>query len=194
MIKPKRVIEILKLNKLKKRIEHLPVKKKVLLALATVITTVFCITMVSLAVVKTNADGKKPDPAYARTVFLEKGSLEDLVTLNGNVGSARVFVVTSELESKVTAVHVKVGDKVNAGDVICELDTTEITKQIREKKKQLAEEKAALKQEVKNAQASLGKIPASRKDAETSNDVLIGKAKKAQKTAAAHYRNKETNY
>lgn len=194
MIKPKRVIEILKLNKLKKRIEHLPTKKKVLLALATVITTVFCITMVSLAVVKTNADGENPDSAYARTVFLEKGSLEDLVTLNGNVGSARVSVVTSELESKVTAVHVKVGDKVNAGDVICELDTTEITKQIREKKKQLAEEKTALKQEVKNAQASLDNISASRKDVEASNDALISNAKKAQKTAAANYRNKETSY
>ena len=70
---------------------------------------------------------------YVRTTTLTKTSLEDSVTVTGTVASGReasVTVADNAKTYKVATVEVEVGDTVQAGDVICTLDTTDLQKQI----------------------------------------------------------------
>ena len=70
-----------------------------------------------------------------------KNDLEKTMIVNGVVESAvKDSVITTELtEYKVTALHYKLGDYVNAGDIVCELDTTELEKEIAELEKEIAD-------------------------------------------------------
>lgn len=70
---------------------------------------------------------------YVRTTTLTKTSLEDSVTVTGTVASgseASVTVADNAKTYKVATVEVEVGDTVQAGDVICTLDTSDLEKQI----------------------------------------------------------------
>ena len=70
---------------------------------------------------------------YVRTTTLTKTSLEDSVTVTGIVASgseASVTVADNAKTYKVASVEVEVGDEVQAGDVICTLDTSDLEKQI----------------------------------------------------------------
>lgn len=70
---------------------------------------------------------------YVRTTTLTKTSLEDSVTVTGTVASgseASVTVADNAKTYKVASVEVEVGDEVQAGDVICTLDTSDLEKQI----------------------------------------------------------------
>lgn len=70
---------------------------------------------------------------YIRTTTLQKGSLNDSVTVNGTVVSgdeADVTVSDSVKTYKVATVEAEVGDTVQEGDVIATLDTTDLQKQI----------------------------------------------------------------
>lgn len=70
---------------------------------------------------------------YVRTTTLARTSLEDSVTVTGTVASGReasVTVADNAKTYKVATVEVEVGDTVQAGDVICTLDTTDLQKQI----------------------------------------------------------------
>lgn len=71
---------------------------------------------------------------YVRTTTLTKTSLEDSVTVTGTVASgseASVTVADNAKTYKVASVEVEVGDEVQAGDVICTLDTSDLEKQIK---------------------------------------------------------------
>ena len=65
-----------------------------------------------------------------RTTTLQKTSLENSVSTTGTVESANVSTVTTDLKYTVKSVNVQVGDTVQAGDVICTLDTEDLEKQI----------------------------------------------------------------
>lgn len=70
---------------------------------------------------------------YVRTTTLTRTSLEDSVTVTGTVASgseASVTVADNAKTYKVATVEVEVGDEVQAGDVICTLDTADLEKQI----------------------------------------------------------------
>lgn len=70
---------------------------------------------------------------YVRTTTLTRTSLEDSVTVTGTVASgseASVTVADNAKTYKVATVEVEVGDTVQAGDVICTLDTSDLEKQI----------------------------------------------------------------
>ncbi|WMJ84799.1 efflux RND transporter periplasmic adaptor subunit [Oscillospiraceae bacterium LTW-04] len=62
---------------------------------------------------------------------ISKGSLESRITLNGRVESDAASRVYSSETGLVTAVNVKVGDKVVAGDILCQLDTTDLERSIK---------------------------------------------------------------
>src|SRR5699024_980222 len=69
---------------------------------------------------------------YVRTTTLTRTSLEDSVTVTGTVASgseASVTVADNAKTYKVATVEVEVGDTVQAGDVICTLDTSDLEKQ-----------------------------------------------------------------
>lgn len=70
---------------------------------------------------------------YIRTTTLQKGSLNDSVTVSGTVVSgdeADVTVSDSVKTYKVATVEAEVGDTVQEGDIIATLDTTDLQKQI----------------------------------------------------------------
>ena len=64
--------------------------------------------------------------SYVRTVTLQKGTLEDSISATGTVQSSDVSNVTTDLKYTVKTVDVQVGDSVEAGDVICTLDTSDL--------------------------------------------------------------------
>ena len=68
--------------------------------------------------------------SFVRTTTLQKTSLENSVSTTGTVESANVSTVTTDLKYTVKTVNVQVGDTVQAGDVICTLDTEDLEKQI----------------------------------------------------------------
>ena len=78
--------------------------------------------------------------SFVRTTTLEKTSLENSVSTTGTVESANVSTVTTDLKYTVKSVNVQVGDTVQAGDVICTLDTEDLEKQIERAKESLTDQ------------------------------------------------------
>lgn len=78
---------------------------------------------------------KKNDETKLRKVSvskLEKKDFSETLDIEGTVESSeKDSTVTTELtQYKVSSVKVSVGDKVKAGDVLCELDSSELQQQI----------------------------------------------------------------
>lgn len=59
------------------------------------------------------------------------GSLENRITLNGTVQSDDAARVYSTEAGLITAVNVKAGDRVVAGDILCQLDITDLERSIK---------------------------------------------------------------
>ena len=78
--------------------------------------------------------------SFVRTTTLQKTSLENSVSTTGTVESANVSTVTTDLKYTVKSVNVQVGDTVQAGDVICTLDTEDLEKQIERAKESLTDQ------------------------------------------------------
>lgn len=93
--------------------------------------------------------------SYVRTVTLQKGTLDDSISASGTVESDDVSNVTTDLKYTVKTVNVQVGDSVNAGDVICTLDTADLEKSITKMKESLAEAKEKALKNYENAQDAL---------------------------------------
>ena len=93
--------------------------------------------------------------SYVRTVTLQKGTLEDSISATGTVQSAETSNVTTDLKYTVKTVNVQVGDAVEAGDVICTLDTTDLEESIQKLQESLADAKATALKQYEKAQASL---------------------------------------
>ena len=93
--------------------------------------------------------------SYVRTVTLQKGTLEDSISATGTVQSSEVSNVTTDLKYTVKTVDVQVGDSVEAGDVICTLDTSELEESIQKLQESLADAKATAQKQYEKAQASL---------------------------------------
>lgn len=126
--------------------------------------------------------------SYVRTVTLQKGTLEDSISATGTVQSGEVSNVTTDLKYTVKTVDVQVGDSVEAGDVICTLDTSELEESIQKLQESLADAKAEAQKQYEKAQASLTEAEENvkstyddMKEAEDERD----SAKSAYETAAA---------
>lgn len=66
------------------------------------------------------------------TAPLEVTDLANNVSATGSVVSANAVNVYTNLQYPIKSVHIKVGDKVSAGDVLCELDTEKLELDIQE--------------------------------------------------------------
>lgn len=64
-----------------------------------------------------------------------KGNIELTVTGSGAIESSSIKNVASEVSAKVKSVNIKVGDVVKKGDVLFELDSSDLETQIRNKQK-----------------------------------------------------------
>lgn len=104
-----------------------------------------------------------------RTVTLQKGTLDDSISASGTVESSDVSNVTTDLKYTVKTVDVQVGDMVEAGDVICTLDTESLEKSIEKAKETLADNMAQAEKTYQKAQESLAE--AQTKTAESKEDL-----------------------
>ena len=86
------------------------------------------------------AETADPD---ASIITVEKTDLRQKVTVTGTVESAETSVVKSDLMNvKVKSVKVRVGDRVKKGDIIAELDDTDLKEQLSDAEKSLENAKA----------------------------------------------------
>lgn len=102
-------------------------KKKIIAIVACVLT----VSMVALLVGFVGAPGaggggSKSTEADLRTVTLEKGDLQSTVSATGTIYSSDSTNVYSNVNHPVKTVYVEVGDYVEAGTVLAELDTREL--------------------------------------------------------------------
>ena len=66
-----------------------------------------------------------------RTIVVEPRQLRETIALVGTVAPWRTIAVTSPIESRVLAVHFRYGQKVEEGNLLVELDTSEIVREHR---------------------------------------------------------------
>ena len=93
--------------------------------------------------------------SYVRTVTLSRGTLEDSISATGTVESAQVSTVTTELTYAIASVQVQVGDRVQEGDVICTLDTSDLEKNIQKLTENATDAKAEAQKQYEQAQQKL---------------------------------------
>ncbi|WP_291244518.1 HlyD family efflux transporter periplasmic adaptor subunit [Fournierella sp.] len=108
--------------------------------------------------------------SYVRTVTLQKGNLDDSISASGTVESSDVSNVTTDLKYTVKTVNVQVGDMVEAGDVICTLDTESLEKSIEKAKEALADSMAQAEKTYQKAQESLAEAQTKTSEAKTDMD------------------------
>lgn len=108
--------------------------------------------------------------SYVRTVTLQKGNLDDSISASGTVESSDVSNVTTDLKYTVKTVNIQVGDMVEAGDVICTLDTESLEKSIEKAKEALADSMAQAEKTYQKAQESLAEAQTKTSEAKTDMD------------------------
>ncbi len=67
--------------------------------------------------------------ASLETVKAEKRDISNTISVSGTVESENIVKVTSKLSAKVKTLNVEVGSHVNAGDVLCIFDSTDLQQQ-----------------------------------------------------------------
>lgn len=108
--------------------------------------------------------------SFVRTTTLQKTSLENSVSTTGTVESANVSTVTTDLKYTVKSVNVQVGDTVQAGDVICTLDTEDLEKQIERAKESLTDQTEQTQEAYNKALKSYNEAKKDYDDAVTAAD------------------------
>lgn len=83
---------------------------------------------------------------------LQKTTLRSTVSTSGNVESTDAVNVYSNLTYPIKNIMVEVGDHVNAGDVLCLLDSDDLQQSIKQKQLSLASAKATSEQQIKSSQ------------------------------------------
>lgn len=131
------------------------------------------------------APSAEKELAFARTIIVEKGTLNESVSVAGTVESAEVSSVTTTLTGKVTAVNVKVGDQVKKGDVICTLDDTDIRKELADKRQSIGEEQERLKDMYNKALVQVQTARSARQSEQGVQDARVDKARQTLNAADA---------
>lgn len=171
----------MKLDRLKGIFKH----KKRLIALGLVVV-IGAGGAAAWALRSKSASASSESLDFARTVFLEKGDLNNSVNVSGTVESAEVSSVATTLTAKVTALNVKVGDIVKKGDIICTLASDGIEKEIAEKKKSLTEEKTKLQETYDKSRRAVDDAKAAKQRELTNQDSLVAVAKQALNAAESN--------
>lgn len=112
-----------------------------------------------------------------RTIVLQKGELYSSVNIKGIIQSNEVSTVSTNLNTKVIEVNVKVGDQVKKGDIILKLDSAEIQREIAEKSKESNNEKASLQEAYDKLVKQKNTLLENKKTLENDKNNVINKAK-----------------
>jgi multidrug efflux pump subunit AcrA (membrane-fusion protein) len=117
------------------------------------------------------------ETAAAQTFTLAKSDLLDSVLVSGTVISSNVENVYSKIASyPIKEVYFEVGDKVKAGDVLAQLDTSTLALDIRQ-----------TELNIKNAELSL-------KNEDSSNNYSLQNAQNGVESASLELKNSQNNY
>lgn len=100
-------------------------KKKIIIAAIAVVVVAVILVLVFRP--------KGPSHPLVETYALERGSLMNTVGVTGNVVSVESEKVYTTLNYPVKTLHVEAGDQVQAGDILCELDTEALEASIAQK-------------------------------------------------------------
>lgn len=123
-----------------------------------------------------------------QTATVQRGALVATVNAAGNVLSPEEAALSFQTSGRVAKVHVQVGDAVKKGQVLMELDTTDLELSLKTAKANLASSQANLEQvkanlqfALRNAQSNLESSKAAleaakSKNAQNPNQILIAKA------------------
>lgn len=123
-----------------------------------------------------------------QTATVQRGALVATVNAAGNVLSPEEAALSFQTSGRVAKVHVQVGDAVKKGQVLMELDTTDLELSLKTAKANLASSQANLEQvkanlqfALRNAQSNLESSKAAleaakSKNAQNPNQILMAKA------------------
>ena len=128
--------------------------KKKIIAGASIVALAGVIATAAVMTGFTSND-KTQSATQVRVTTLQKGDLSVLTSANGMVYSTSVTQVSSTLNYSVKSVYVSVGDYVNEGDVLAEVDTSELESSIAQKKASLSSSQASAQLNLTEAQNNL---------------------------------------
>lgn len=108
---------------------------------------------------------------------LSRTSVQNIVTASGTLESTDIRQVTTSQTADVTNIYVAEGDSVNAGDLLCQLDTTDIDKSIETARTNLSEAQAARSLSISQTQRKLDDATAYYNSERTKYDDAVTAAK-----------------
>ena len=121
-------------------------KKKTIIIIVIVVLIIALVTGI-IIVKKKQSSAMSETQTFTRTVTLSYGSLDDTVVADGTISSQSTSSITSSATTvQVTKINAAVGDYVKEGDVIIELDTESIEKQIEREEESIADKKDTLQE------------------------------------------------
>lgn len=122
-----------------------------------IVIPVVAVALIGVAVfaVPRIVNGAGSKAATVSATPLAKMELENTVSVTGTVKSEDVTNIYSTLAYQIQSVNVEVGDKVNAGDVLCVLDTADLNATIDRQSATLANNQAKAQHNLAVAQNNL---------------------------------------
>lgn len=138
----------------------------------------------------TGCESKSKDTVpTAKVEEYSKNDLYKTVSVDGTVESTdKDTAITTELvEYKVKALNYKVGDTVNAGDIVCELDTTDLEKEIADLESNISNTDVLSDYQFQQYQKAL-------ENAKKSGELQLSQARKEIDDANAEYSRKKDEY
>ena len=123
---------------------------------AIITSTLSIILALSMTLLLTGAAGSGNSKATeVRVTALEKQDLEKTVSATGTVYSTNTVEVYSNMNYPVKTVNVQVGDKVNEGDVLCELDMSALESDISQRQASVWSSQSSANQNLASAKSDL---------------------------------------
>ena len=110
-----------------------------------------------------------------RTITMQKGDLSYVVSVTGTVFSKTSTNVYSDVAAKVKTVHVEVGDRVQEGDLLAELDTADLEQSLAKSQASLLSQQATAQHALDMAKKDLENYKNNNK-AEANTSVLMAES------------------
>ena len=109
--------------------------------------------------------------------------MSQYISTNGPVVSKNIDVVTTNLPYPVKSINVELGDKIKKGDVICEIDTTEIDKTISKLEEQATDTDRLQAKQIEASNHSIQSAANSKNSAVASAAKAVENTKRAYESA-----------
>lgn len=155
------------------------------------------VLIVAAAVVLSTFGKGNPNVLAVRTIELTRQTLSDTISATGAVESSNDYKVYSTLGSLISQVNVKVGDRVEAGQVLALLDTETLELNIAQSEATINQAKNTAAQQIKQAEKNLNDAKRTLEEGLNSSVISaeggVDSAQIAQQNAALGLKNAEDN-